>query len=138
MKQRNIQIIIFVTAIGLILSSCKKQNSYIDITQNKWEVVKIREQSSFSYENANKRYVLEFNNNEFNINLDVNNCFGKYQIISREEIEIESLGCTEICCDSDFAENLSHLFPKMTKYSRIENNLIFEGEGEIILKQYEE
>ncbi len=42
--------------------------------------------------------------------------------------------CTLICCDSDFAKDLVFLFPKMTDYYGKGNELIFEGEGEIILK----
>ena len=44
------------------------------------------------------------------------------------------MGCTEMCCDSDFAVTLMQMFPKMNKYFGQGSELIFEGEGKIILK----
>ena len=55
-----------------------------------------------------------------------------YEIINSGNIKISPKGCTEICCDSDFAEDLSQLFPKMTEYYGKGDELIFEGQGEII------
>ena len=105
----------------------------------KWEVVKIRRQGNLTYKTANESYILEFfDNNEFDINLDVNRCGGNYNIKDEGLIEFKGLGCTEKCCDSDFAEDLSGLLTKMTKYSGTDNKLIFEGEGEIILKHCED
>lgn len=55
-----------------------------------------------------------------------------YEIINSGNIMISPMGCTQICCDSDFAEDLSQLFPKMTEYYGKGDELIFEGQGEII------
>lgn len=137
MRQRKYTILIFTILIGLILSSCKKEDVNIDLTLYSWEVEKIKKQGEYSYTKANESYVLEFTSDTtYNLNLDVNNCFGHYEILSNGYIDISAMGCTEICCDSEFAEDLSHLFPKMTEYYGNGDELIFEGQGEIILKQH--
>jgi len=137
MKQRKYTILIFTVLIGLILSSCNKEDINIDITSYNWEVVKIKKHGESSYSNANESYVLEFTSyTTYTLKLDVNSCGGHYEILNNGNIDINAMGCTEICCDSEFAENLSHLFPKMTKYYGTGDELIFEGQGEIILKQH--
>jgi len=137
MKQGKHTLVIFTVLIGLIMSSCKKENVNIDITSYKWEVIKIKKQGESSYIKANESYVLELTSDTtFNLKLDVNNCFGHYEILSKGNMDISKMGCTEICCDSEFAEDLLHLFPKMTKYYEKGAELIFEGQGEIILKQH--
>jgi len=46
------------------------------------------------------------------------------------------MGCTEMCCDSEFAESLPSLFLKMTRYYGKGERLYLEGEGEIVLEKY--
>jgi len=135
MIQSKVQLLLLIALIGLTALSCKKENVNIDITLNKWEVVKMKGQGESSYSKAKKSYILEFTSDTtYSFIFDVNDCFGHYEIISNGNIEIRAMGCTEMCCDSDFAVQLSQLFPKMSKYYGQGNELIFEGEGKIILK----
>ena len=138
-----ILILLIPAFFGLSIWSCIniKDNNYtnIDITKFKWEVVKIRKHGNRTYKTADESYILEFfDNNEFDINLDVNRCGGNYYIKDEGLIEFKGLGCTEKCCDSDFAKNLSALFLEMTEYYTTEDELILKGEGEIILRKYED
>jgi len=135
MIRSKFQLSLVVALIGLTVLSCKKENVNIDITLNKWEVVKMKRQGESTYSKANKSYILEFTSDTtYNFIFDVNDCFGYYEIISNGNIKISAMGCTEICCDSDFAVGLMQLFPKMNKYYGRGSELIFEGEGKIILK----
>ena len=137
MKFRKILILVFSSLIGLIMWSCEKEDINIDIKSNNWVVVKTMKQGEFSYSIAKENYILKFiNDSIFDINLDVNSCQGKYNIVSNGNIELGLVACTEICCDSDFAEDLVQLIPLMTKYYGKGNELIFEGQGEIILKEH--
>lgn len=116
-----------------MLWSCKKEDINIDIKSNKWVVIKMKRQGEFTFTETRESYVLEFTSDTtYTLILDVNICFGYYEIINNGDIKISTIGCTEVCCDSDFAEDLSQLFPKMTEYYGKGNNLIFEGEGEIV------
>ena len=136
MKQIKYTILIFSVLFGLILSSCKKEDISIEIISYNWEVVKIKEQGESSYTKAYESYVLEFiSDTTYTLKLDVNNCGGHYEILNNGNIDISPMGCTKICCDSEFAEVLSRLFPKMTEYYGTGDELIFKGQGEIILKQ---
>ncbi len=122
---------------ALILTACKTEDINIDITSNSWEVVKLKKQGDASFTKAKESYVLKFTSDtKYTLNLDVNNCSGNYEILNSGNIDIGAMGCTKICCDSEFAEDLALLFPKMTKYYAKDKELIFEGQGEIILRQH--
>jgi len=136
MKRIRLQLLLLAFMAGIMTTSCAKKDIYIDLTSNDWEVVKIKMQGESSYTKSGASYILSFTSeNTYAINLDVNNCFGDYDITSDGNIDFGLMGCTEICCDSEFAQNLSQLFPKMTKYYGKGNELIFEGEGKIVLKK---
>ena len=135
-KLKKILIIVFSISIGLIIWSCEKEDIDIDLKSNNWVVVKIKKQGESSYSFAKESYILKFiNDSILDFNLDVNSCSGKYNIVNNGNIELGLVACTLICCDSDFAEDLVQLIPKMTKYYGKGNELIFEGQGEIILQQ---
>ena len=135
MKQRKYLILIFTILVGLIMWSCKKEDSNIDIESNNWEIVKIKNQGESTYTNATESYILVFvNDTTYTLKLDVNNCGGQYKIVQNGKISFNTMACTEICCDSEFAENLVLLLSKMTEYYGKGNELILEGQGEIILK----
>ena len=119
----------------VLLLSCEKEDVSIDIKSNRWVVEKMKSQGEHTFTKAGESYVLEFTSDTtYTLKLDVNSCFGYYEIINSGNITISLMACTKICCDSDFAVDLSQLFPKMTEYYGKGDNLIFEGEGEIVLK----
>lgn len=122
--------------VGMICTSCAKKDIYIDLTSSNWEVVKIKKQGESSYTKAEESYILKFTNEQtYNVNLDVNDCGGEYEISSYGNINLGLMGCTEVCCDSEFALSFSELLPKMTSYYAKGDELVFEGEGKIILKE---
>jgi len=111
--------------ILVLLLSCEKEDVNIDIKSNKWVVVKMKSQGEPTFTETRESYVLEFTSDTtYKLKLDVNSCFGYYEIINSGNITISLMGCTEVCCDSDFAEDLSQLFPKMTEYYGKGNNQI--------------
>ncbi|RLD32998.1 MAG: hypothetical protein DRJ02_10280 [Bacteroidetes bacterium] len=136
MKQIKLPFAFLILLVGMVTLSCSKKDIYIHLTDTKWEVVKIKKDGESAYTKTDESYLLIFTNeNTFTINLDVNNCFGSYEIISSGDIEISPLGCTEVCCDSEFAMELARLLPKMTSYYGQGDELILEGVGKIILKE---
>ncbi len=118
-----------------ILLSCQDDNTDIDLRSSAWVVHRLKQESSFIHSWPKDNYLLEFTSDStFALNLDVNDCGGIYSITQPGEIEISTLSCTEACCDSDFAEELIELLPRMTSYHEKGNRLIFQGEGEVVLK----
>jgi heat shock protein HslJ len=135
MKQRKHITIFLIALLSLIMWSCEKNIFDVDLKSSSWKVVKIKNQNDSSYIEASESYVLVFSDDAtYTLSLDVNNCFGDYEIINNSGINISAMGCTEICCDSEFAENLMQLLPQMTRFYQKGNELIFEGEGEIIFE----
>lgn len=133
MKRNRIKLIFIISLICLVILSCKKEDINIDMKSNKWVVIKMKSQGESTYTKASESYVLEFTSDTtYTLKLDVNICFGHYEIMNSGNIIISPMGCTKICCDSDFAEDLSQLLPKMTEYYGKGDELIFEGQGEIV------
>lgn len=76
-----------------------------------------------------------FKNDEFNpriefkkdgtliISLDVNSCFSDFYLSVDLGIKISGVGCTEICCDSEFSEKFAGKLPQVTSY-QIEDNIL--------------
>ena len=137
MKKQHILFSFLFLIVVLFITSCEKDTTDLtDITRYHWEVIKIKQPGASSYSTAEGSYVLEFGDTSYKINLDVNDCGGSYGISGGKRIRITRGGCTYVCCDTDFAENLISLLPGMTSYHRKQNKLLLEGEGEIILKKY--
>jgi len=132
------KLILCLEVLLVLFTSCNKEiiDSEKDMAIDEWKVKKIRKEGG-SYLYATEDYIFKFNtNNTFNLNLDVNGCIGQY-IIGKGSIEIAFPSCTEICCDSYYANELIHLLPEMTRYSLENNRLVFEGQGEIIFEKKE-
>jgi heat shock protein HslJ len=135
MKKRKHITVILIALLSLIMWSCEKENFDIDLKSSSWKLVKIKNQGDSSYTEASEIYILVFSDDEtYTLSLDVNTCFGDYEIINNGKINISAMGCTEICCDSEFAENLISLLHQMTRFDEKGNELIFEGNGEIIFE----
>ena len=52
---------------------------------------------------------------DFSLQLDTNNCFGTYAITGKNNIKLEGMGCTEMCCDSDFSMAVVNALYKVSK-----------------------
>lgn len=134
MKNKLLFLLIFIV---LLVLSCTKNDDLLQISTTKWRVVKVKEQSESSYTKADKDYIIDFvNDTLYTLSLDVNNCSGNYETINNGAVNINLPGCTKMCCDSNFAEELLQLLPKMTTYSQKRKQLILEGQGIIVLEQY--
>lgn len=134
MQTRKILFIFSILFLGSIMYSCKKEeDKSFDLKANSWKVVKIKQPRSNSYSQTRNEYVLTFKNDTiYTVVLDVNQCSGRYEITSVGDINFEALGCTRVCCDSDFAKEVIQLFPEMSKYIERGNELVLEGNGEMV------
>ena len=135
MNPSKLKILLLMFIFGLLVSSCMKED--IDLTANNWKVEKIKQSGQLTFTNTDNIYILQFvSDEEYNLSLDVNSCIGHYDVLQNGIVEIQTMACTEICCESDFAEDLSVLFPKMTRYYARGDELHFEGDGKIVLRSY--
>lgn len=84
---------------------------------------------------ATEVYVLDLSDAaSFSLALDVNACGGSYTTGPRQNIRFE-LGCTEVCCDSPFAEALAGLLGRAERYGWQGGELnLLAGEERIVLR----
>jgi hypothetical protein len=120
--------------ISLLLFSCQPENTHIDLTANRWQLLKFKDSNQASFRKAKADYFLEFTSDSLlNISLDVNDCWLRYASPETGEIEMEEgLLCTKVCCDTDYAEAFGQTLLEMKSYYGQGDKLIFEGEGEIV------
>ena len=68
--------------------------------------------------------------------LDVNSASGKVRVRKKGEIEFDNeISMTQVCCDSEYAENLMRQLTGMTEYKIENDELVFSGNGQIRLKR---
>ena len=138
MKASSLKILLGFMGMGLLACSCEKKNVDIDLTANDWKVEKIRSAGQNCFETTDSVYILQLREVDVcYLNLDVNTCGGEYEIPYNGSIDFQLLYCTEICCDTDFANDLAALFPLMTNYYVRNNRLHLEGDGEIVLLSHD-
>lgn len=114
---------------------CKR----VTLPDSRWKVLEVRLANATSVQMPTKDYILEFRaDNSIGIKLDVNNCFSQYKISEPNQISMMPLGCTKMCCDSEFAMTLAGTLPLMRTYTiKKKKRLILQGDGIIQLERLE-
>ena len=126
--------ILFLISFCFVLSSCNKNDK--EITSGEWEVVSVTPSGSSITINATDSYLLNLDKKSFFLRLDVNSASGKIQIRKKGEIKFyNEILMTQVCCDSEFAENLLEQLIRMTEYKIENDKLMFSGNGKITLKR---
>jgi len=121
----NIKFIGLFLVISISLISCEKEDNDISIKGTKWKVVYIKDNGSSFNKRAKEDYIIEFkNDSSYSLSLDVNECIGNYNILNEKEIIIARSGCTKVCCDSEFAEELRELLGEINNYN-IDRDILF-------------
>lgn len=131
-KGMIIQILLYlvITSLGF---SCSKEKQ--EVIENIWEVESIKEHADSTIKNAPNIYTLSFKNKkQYQLKLDVNSCSGDVSFKSNNKINFNAMGCTYVCCDSDFAEKLIGLIEKMNHYKTTQTILLIEGENGIFIR----
>lgn len=135
MKYSQWILLAWILTVSLVGTSCVHDDIDIDLTANSWKVMKMRKSGEVNFTETDSTYILRFlNDAEYTLSLDVNSCMGQYEIPNKGDIEIQAMACTEACCDTEFAQNLSLLFSKMNRYYARGDELHFEGRGKLVLQ----
>lgn len=136
---RYLILIGWLVIVGTLSQACQKEFIDIDLAANSWRIEGIKKSGQLTFESTENKYILRFTSDTiYTLSLDVNTCLGLYGIPDQGKIDMNVMACTEVCCDSEFAEELSLLLPKMTRYYSKGEELHFEGKGKIILKRFQE
>lgn len=130
--------IVGLIGLALLLSASECGKKEIVLAGTRWKVSEMRQPNATSAQLPTKDYILEFQNeNSLNIRLDVNNCMGSYEITDKGAIRISPLGCTKMCCDSEFALSLAQALSTMQTFKLKNDMLHLSGQGKIMLELLE-
>ena len=86
-------------------------------------------------------FILQFTNgNQYAFSLDVNACGGSLKTDNKGAITFEMPGCTEMCCDSEFAMQIINALPKVNKYRipALQNLVLLGAENKFEFEAAEE
>jgi heat shock protein HslJ len=117
---KNQELLVLIILFSGLLFSCEKdKNEVIEDIYEEWKVIDFMSIESMLYaKNENYSPIIEFKrDSSFSLKLDVNNCFGSFEIKDGNKIVISQVGCTEMCCDSDFSNKLAVMLSQVTTYS---------------------
>ncbi len=116
--------LVILLILFLSLNSCDKDNDGSSL-YHAWEAKEFMSIESVAYpKNENTKVLLTFNSaGTYNLKLDVNSCGGNFASGVNNHLEIESPACTEVCCDSKFAEKVTAMISRATSYEISGNTL---------------
>lgn len=109
---------LLIFAFFFSLVACNKEKEIV--IDNDWIASSIRfENGDFSSPDSQYHFTIE-NKNLFSLRLDVNLCRGTVYF-RKKSVVFKSIGCTEACCDSEFAIAIIDNLNK-AKYWEVSNN----------------
>lgn len=109
--------IIFLASIVPFFSVCTKEQKTYPLNDTEWEVWSITAPDNDFILIAPTPYPVNFHkDNIFNIRLDVNSCGSTYRLEAENNIYIDPIYCTLVCCDSDFANTLIDILKDVNSY----------------------
>lgn len=122
--------------LALSLSACLIDNTE-QLLQGNWRVVSIQPTGQ-DVESAPAEYILQFGEDgNLSLRLDVNSCFSRFNTFNGGGLDIESVGCTEICCDTPFAQQLAVMLSGMEHFEIQGRTLTLHGGAGIIVARLE-
>ena len=109
-----------------VLVACIKEDDIV--LSNEWIAASITyENGNFISPNSEYSFNLE-NKDKFSLRLDINLCGGTVYF-RKKTVEFKNgIGCTEACCDSEFAVALVNNLDKTKNWEIVENQLILKND----------
>lgn len=138
------QILYLLVLVPILAMGCKKDDriDITDIKEHNWELKSITKNGEKAKTPNNdfvrsESYILNFKNDStFRLNLSSNIGGGKYNIIEKGEITIDSYHNFTEAAQLDFDDKLTDVFNEVTSYEVSGNVLIFKGsKGEVKFKK---
>ncbi len=117
--------ILTILILMLNLISCNKDEATNSALFSTWEAKSFMSIESVAYpKNESNKILLTFNKSgSYQLKLDINSCGGSFTSEKNNQLEIQSVACTEACCDSKFSEKLAMMLSRVTSYN-IEGNTL--------------
>ncbi|MFN3529860.1 MAG: META domain-containing protein [Bacteroidia bacterium] len=110
----------------IVLYACNPDRK--EVTSNDWIPVNVRLNSSDSLRTTSNIYTMSFEGRRnFNLQLTVNTCGGKVEFKPNNVVLFNDIGCTEACCDSEFAGMVLEVLKNVNRYQFNEEFLNMSG-----------
>ncbi|MFY0672580.1 MAG: META domain-containing protein [Bacteroidia bacterium] len=117
--------------ISISLFSCHKNDAELEGLT--WNVANFTNQDGDKTINGIS-CALNLSEGNANINLEVNSCFGTYNLGTNGQINfLDGFGCTEACCDEPESEEALRMITKCTQYSINGNTLTLSNSNGIMV-----
>lgn len=125
MVEMRRKFVVFISLVFLMSACGKDECSCSDSIYNTWEVVDFVSKESVLYEKTDgNNPTIEFKSEGgCAIRLDINSCFGDFELSGENNISISTIGCTEACCDSDFSSKFISMLSQVKTYTFYEDQL---------------
>jgi heat shock protein HslJ len=105
---------LFFCLLAAIVTACQKSD--IELLPGEWRITRIRPSGELS-QKARADYTLRFRiDGVYSLNLDVNNCGGPFLSDGIDRLDFGGVACTEICCDSPFAERMTGILNSVSNF----------------------
>ncbi len=116
---------LFFTSFFFIIACEKDKDVILD---SEWIASSIIFENG-DFTNPNSYYYLIFENKgQYRLQLDINLCGGEVSFKGKSVKFKNGMGCTEACCDSDFAIALVDNLTKTTNWGLNANQLVFTND----------
>jgi len=109
-----------------VLVACNKEKDIV--LSNEWIAASITyENGDFITPNSEYFFILD-NKNKFTLRLDINLCWGSVHFRKKTVDFKNGIGCTQACCDSEFAIALINNLENTKNWDIVENQLILKND----------
>lgn len=116
---RRYLLAIFIFQMLTIVACNDDDSCYCEVDIiGKWEAKEFLSVESRSYSKLDgQNPTINFKSDgTYDVYLDVNHCFGDFELSKDDVIQMSGAGCSEACCDSEFSEKFVEMLPQVTSF----------------------
>ncbi|MCC5915892.1 MAG: META domain-containing protein [Cryomorphaceae bacterium] len=128
----KLNVFAILTTLFVVVACSKKDESLHGV----WMVERVQLNQASDWQGSPEKYRFEFGTDKsLTVNLDVNTCQTKFESCTCGSMVIDPIGCTEACCDSEFAVQMIEMMKDVDRYDISSEVLVLAGKGKIELKR---
>lgn len=116
---KKITSLMWAVYLIVFLISCRENEVLNSTLLTTWEVKSFFSVESVPYpkDETNKIFLTFGKSGLCNLKLEINTCTAGYTVSQNNLIEIESPGCSKVCCDSPFSQKLVTMLSQVTSFT---------------------
>ena len=120
-----------IFSLFFFLVACDKDKDIV--MDNEWIASSIKFENGDFISPVSQYYLILENNNQFRLQLDINLCGGEVYF-RKKTVEFKNgIGCTEACCDSEFAIALVDNLTQTKNWEIITNQLVLTNDKGLMI-----